>query len=239
MKRVRAIICDVYKTILDVREAPSDAEDRWRTLFEEALGSPPALTLEELAIRCRGIVLEDHREARGRGISYPEVNWPSVMKRALPMLDALPHDELDALIFHHAQLSRTLEMMPGCCAFLRKCAERGILLGIASNAQAYSLSELQLALREAGLDSTIFQPDLIFWSFQHGFSKPDPYIFQILRARLQNRRVESFETLMIGDREDNDLSPARTVGWETWLFLDGPGGSNRGDWRSLARALFE
>ena len=239
MKGVRAVICDVYRTILDVREAPIDAEERWRALFGGAFGRPPTLSLEELVARCRGIVLENHSEARGRGIPYPEVNWPSVMKRALPALDALPQVELDAFIFRHAQLSRTLKIMPGCAAMLRECARRQILLGIASNAQAYTLSELQLALNQVGLDSAIFQSDLTFWSFEHGFSKPDPHVFQILRARLQNRHIEDLETLMIGDRDDNDIAPAQTTGWRTWHLSDIANGSDGGDWTSLARSLFE
>ena len=238
MKHVRAIICDVYKTILDVREAPADAEGRWRTLFHQAFGSDPSVTLEGLAIRCRSVILEDHNEARARGISYPEVNWPSVLKRALPMLAALPQAELDTFIYEHAQLSRTLRIMSGCCEVLRQCAQCGILLGIASNAQAYTLREMHLALSESDLDASVFQSDLTFWSFEHGFSKPDPHVFQILRARLKNRHIESSETLMIGDREDNDLSPARAVGWKTWQFSDTSDDPPRGDWRSLARALF-
>jgi FMN phosphatase YigB (HAD superfamily) len=238
MTTVRAIICDVYKTILEVRNAPADADERWRALFTEALGSDPDLSLRELEARCRSIISEDHREARGRGIPFPEVNWPSVMKRALPMLDALPDEKLEALIFAHAQLCRTLQIMPHCCEVLRECAQRGILIGIASNAQAYTLQELRLALSEATLDAQIFQPDLTFWSFQHGFSKPDPHVFQILRARLKNRGIESSETLMIGDREDNDISPARATGWRTWQFSTSSNNSTRGDWRCLARALF-
>ena len=39
MKSVRAIICDVYNTILDVRKGPVDAEERWRSLAQRAFGS--------------------------------------------------------------------------------------------------------------------------------------------------------------------------------------------------------
>ena len=239
MKRMKAIICDVYRTILDVREPPADAEQRWGILFQGVFANVPALTLEQLASRCREITSEDHQEAHERGILYPEVNWPSVMKRALPVLDALPRADVDAFLFHHAQLCRTLRMMPGCAPVLRECMERGILLGVASNAQAYTLRELELALGEAGLNSSIFQSDLMFWSFEHGFSKPDPHVLEILRARLQNRCLRESETLIIGDREDNDIIPARATGWRTWQFSDEQNGLDQGDWRSLACALLE
>ena len=239
MKCVKAIICDVYRTILDVREPLADAEERWGILFRGVFGNVPALTLEQLAFRCREIASEDHQEARERGILYPEVSWPSVMKRALPELGALPGADVDAFLFEHAQLFRTLRIVPDCATVLRECIERGILLGIASNAQAYTLRELELALSRAGLDSSIFQSDLTFWSFEHGFSKPDPHVFEILRARLQNRCLPTSEALIIGDREDNDILPARAAGWRTWHFSNERNGPDQGNWRSLAHALFE
>ncbi|HEY6675490.1 MAG TPA: HAD family hydrolase [Terrimicrobium sp.] len=239
MNPVRAIIFDVYKTILDVGEAPLDAEKRWRNLLVQTLGSTLDVGLDELANRCAGIVREDHSEARGRGIDHPEVNWPTVMKRALPILNSLSEAKLANFIFHHAQLSRTLKLTPSCGSLLRRCVQSGILLGIASNAQAYTLRELQVALKKARLDLAIFQADLTFWSFQHGFSKPDPYVFQTLRARLLNRRIASAETLMVGDREDNDLLPAETIGWRRWQFSHCSENANRGNWESLARFLFD
>ena len=238
MKSVRAIIFDVYKTILDVGEAPLDAEKRWRKQFVQTFGNAPEVSLEELADRCESIVGEDHHEARGRGIDHPEVNWPTVMKRALPILNSLSEAKLANFIFRHAQLSRTLKLAPSCGSLLRQCVQNGILLGIASNAQAYTLRELRLALKGVHLDLAIFQPDLIFWSFQNGFSKPDPYVFQTLRARLLNRRIVSAETLMVGDREDNDLLPAGTVGWRTWQLSKSSEETNRGNWESFARFLF-
>jgi FMN phosphatase YigB (HAD superfamily) len=239
MKGIKAIICDVYRTILDVGEAPEDAEERWDLLFRGAFGRAPEISLEQLSVRCHDIISEDHQQAHMRGILYPEVNWSSVMSRALPWLEALPSDDFDRFLFDHAQLSRALRIMPGCAAVLRLCHERGILLGVASNAQAYTLRELELALREAGLNLSIFQSDLTFWSFEHGFSKPDPHVFEILRARLQNRCLSQSEALMVGDREDNDIAPARTTGWKTWRVSDLRNGLDAGNWKALGHALFE
>jgi FMN phosphatase YigB (HAD superfamily) len=239
MKNVRAIICDVYRTLLEVGEAPQDAEERWHLLCKEALRRPPEISLEQLSVRSRTIISEDHRQAHERGIIYPEVDWRSVMNRALPELNALAGWARDAFLFEHAQLSRSLRVMPDCATVLRECIARGILLGIASNAQAYTLKELDVALRQAGLDSSIFQPDLTFWSFEHGFSKPNPHVFEILRARLRNRCLSVSEALMIGDRDDKDIVPARATGWRTWRVSDDGNGSDQGSWRSLAGILFD
>jgi len=239
MSSVKAIVCDVYRTILEVGDPPTQAEPCWRKLFQNACHKDSPLTLPELTARCGEIISEDHRKSRARGIPHPEVDWPSVVTRALSDLDELPRAHLDEFLFQHAQLLRTIRIMPGCAEFFRRCIERGILLGVASNAQAYTLKELDSALGDGKLDRSIFQPDLTFWSFEHGFSKPDPHVFEILRARLQNRSIIASETLMIGDRLDNDIAPARKTGWRTWLFSADGHGPDRGDWRSVGQAFFE
>ena len=58
----------------------------------------------------------------------------------------------------------------------------------------------------------MFDPELRFWSFENGFSKPDPHVFRILTARLEARGISPSETLMVGDRFDNDIEPARAHG---------------------------
>ena len=237
MRGVKAIICDVYRTVLDVREPPANPSNSGASSFRACSAKFLRSPLSSLISMSR-FRLRSHQEARERGIRFPEVNWPTVMNRALPELDALPRANVDAFLFNHAQLFRSLRVVPGCATVLRECIERGILLGIASNAQAYTPRELELALNEVGLDLSIFQPDLMFWSFEHGFSKPNPHVFEILRARLQNRCLRESETLIIGDREDNDILPARAAGWQTWRFSDQRNGLDQGDWRSLTRALF-
>jgi putative hydrolase of the HAD superfamily len=106
-------------------------------------------------------------------------------------------------------------------------------LGIASNAQAYTGPELDAGLAEASLTSAVFAPDLVLWSWQLGFSKPDPYFFQVLLARLAARGIAPGEALMVGDRADNDIAPARAAGLMTWhLQAKGDGG-----WAALGAAL--
>ncbi len=114
---------------------------------------------------------------------------------------------------------------------------RPSLLGIASNAQADTLRELQEALAAHSVGLDLFERNLCFWSFEHGFSKPDPHVFRLLTARLRARRISADETLMVGDRLENDLEPARRQGWQTWQLIRFPasGGADSGDWAGLAR----
>ena len=63
--------------------------------------------------------------------------------------------------------------------------------------------------------------DLIIASAEEGLEKPDPRIFQLALSRagcLPQRAV------MIGDRLDNDIAPAKRLGFKTIWIRQGFGG---------------
>jgi len=53
-----------------------------------------------------------------------------------------------------------------------------------------------------------------------GLEKPDPAIFDLA---LRHAGCAASEPVMIGDRLDNDIRPARLLGWRTMRVLQGPG----------------
>jgi FMN phosphatase YigB (HAD superfamily) len=234
MKTPRAILCDVYRTILQITPAPVDAETRWQSLLARTFDRPPDLSLEELSGRADEFLKADHQAARALGIVYPEVDWKFVMQRALPELDSIGTTSADDFIFHHMQLLRTLGLMPGAGRFLGECIRRKIPLGIASNAQAYTLRELGEALHGSDVSLANFDRDLTCWSFENGFSKPDPHVFRILASRLKNRGIDSADCLMIGDREDNDIVPAAAQGFQTWRLDE----TEETGWTAFFQAVF-
>lgn len=228
---IRAVICDVYRTLLEVLPAPADAGLRWTRLTTGLFGTVPC-SPGELSDRCREIVAADHAAAIARGIQFPEVVWPAVVSRALPEFAMLDESARESFLFEHMQILRGLRLMPGSAEFLRECLARRMTLGIASNAQRYTLRELAAALADADLDIGIFDSDLTMWSWRLGFSKPNPHIFQALTARLAHRGIQPEETLMVGDRLDNDIEPARAFGWQTARIRD------ESNWRDLTEKLF-
>jgi putative hydrolase of the HAD superfamily len=183
------------------------------------------------------MVARQHEMARARGIPYPEVIWNSILSDVLPEFNELGSEQLDEFAFRASRVGRSTAMSRPAGLLLAALGREGFLLGIASNAQGYSVRELQMGLREADLEySQTFKPDLCFWSFQHGFSKPDPHVFQLLTFRLEARGIAPSEILMVGDRLDNDIKPAQTFGWRTWWLKADPG-DQAGDWHDLSRAL--
>lgn len=55
-------------------------------------------------------------------------------------------------------------------------------------------------------------------SFELGLEKPDPAIFQLA---LERARCSPSQAVMIGDRLDNDIRPARLLGWKTIRIMQG------------------
>ncbi len=234
---IRVVIFDVYKTLLEVGPPPVDADAGWTRLWREQFGEPARLSLPEFGDACAQIIVREHAIARRAGISFPEIFWPMVAIEALPELAPLSAPRRDYFLFRHAQLVRTLRLIPGAAATLRFLVDAGVPLGIASNAQPYTLRELDAALAETGLGRAVFDPALCFWSFDHGFSKPDPHVFRLLTARLCAAGIANTEALMVGDRLDNDIAPARVQGWQTWHLAPDSINATSGDWSRLQHWL--
>jgi putative hydrolase of the HAD superfamily len=214
--RIRAVIFDIYNTLLEKGPPPADAEQQWSALWQSKFGTNPRISLEEFAKECGRIITREHDAARAIGVKYPEMFWPQIMAEACPELVALPKEVREEFVFQHTRLRHTIRMMPGAAAALRAFSSDGLLLGLASNAQPYTLRELKQTLSEAGLDLDLFDPALTVFSFQIGFSKPDPHFFRLLTARLRVMGVQASETMMIGNSPENDVIPARAQGWQIW-----------------------
>lgn len=234
MNAPKAVIFDVYRTLLEVNPRDGDTEEAWGRLHRAVFGRDPEMSLTHLAERCQHLVSEDHAVAHAAGIPHPEVVWADVMKRALPALAECGASQQEDFLFDHIQLLRSLRLAPSAPSVLEECRRSGIVLGIASNAQPYTLRELGEALRPFGLSPDLFDPDLSLWSFANGFSKPDPHVFRLLAFRLERRGIAPGEALMIGDRLDNDIEPARAQGFQTWWLNESPDG----DWEALIRSRF-
>ncbi len=237
--KVRAVICDLYHTLLEVGPPPADAHQRWNKLGHATLAGLAPPSLEEFASRCDKIIAREHAAADAAGAEYPEVYWPAVAREAMPELACLSDQSCDEFLYQHAQLQRTIRLMAGAAKELRELRQARMQLGLASNAQPYSVRELEAALQSADLPSSLFRPELCFLSFQHGFGKPASRVFRLLTARLRALGIAPGETLMLGDREDNDVAPALAHGWQAWKLTPSPAqpGQRAGDWASLGAWL--
>ncbi len=91
---------------------------------------------------------------------------------------------------------------------LSKIENMGLKIRIIAN-QNYGSKE---RLKKFGLLKYI---DLVIASAEEGIAKPNPEIFKIALARAG---CESYEAVMVGDRLDNDVVPAKYIGMKTiWI----------------------
>ncbi len=235
---IRAVIFDIYKTLLEVLPPPSDAQERWTALCEKYADRTP-LSLDGFAEKTELLIQEHHAEAKAAGILHPEIYWPEIARGAWAELASLSKDQLDDFLFEHAQLQRTIRLMPGAAKVLIALSRIQMPLGIASNSQPYTLRELSAALQPHSLSMDLFHRDICFYSFEAGFSKPNPHVFRWLTARLKFLGRLPEETLMVGDRYDNDIVPAKAQGWQTWHLTETPDALTKlgGNWAGLRHFL--
>lgn len=231
--KIRAAILDIYGTLLEVGPPPKNADALWQKLFTDMLNAPPPLNRLEFSRRSSVNIAQRHAAAKARGIRWPEINWPSVVMEVIPSLAKLSARKQEDFILQQMQIGRSLRLAAYAARCLTQLNDDGVLLGIASNAQAYTLRELNTAFQGAGLNLSMFDREARFWSFENGFSKPDPHAFRILTARLEARGISPAETLMVGDRPDNDIEPARAFGWQTWQLTARPTREPSGNWSEL------
>jgi len=109
-------------------------------------------------------------------------------------------------------LFRTEDLYPDARACLTPLRKAGLFVGIAGN-QSRDMRDSMLAL---GLDA-----DVITTSEHLGFDKPSPKFFEALLAQTG---FSARDSAYVGDRVDNDILPARTVGMTTVFIERGPWG---------------
>jgi putative hydrolase of the HAD superfamily len=103
------------------------------------------------------------------------------------------------------------ELRPGIPELLIELHARGLKLGIVANQPARVVGKL----RTAGIAESF---DYLGISELMRLLKPDPRLFLSVCQALQ---VEPAECVMVGDRIDNDVAPARALGMRTVLLRHG------------------
>lgn len=103
------------------------------------------------------------------------------------------------------------QLRPEMDALLRRLAAGGLKLGVVANQP----ERMRARLERAGIGSLFAYQGL---SGETGYRKPDPRAFI---AAAEALGVAAAECLMVGDRIDNDIAPARALGMATIRFRTG------------------
>ena len=237
MADLRAIVFDVYGTLFisesgDISLAEqSDREDLMRQAFAHC-GVGPAREDTRLVDRFHETVHAFQDKRRAQGIAWPEVEIREVWRALLDdlhaeeVIDGPPPSpaRLEELAVTYECLSNRIWPMPGLRETLAAIRERGLLLGIVSNAQFYTP-----LLFEAFLGATVeelgFKEDCCVWSYREREGKPSTALYEKLAAALQTNSISPTQSLYVGNDVRNDILPSQRTGFKTALFA--------GDKRSL------
>lgn len=197
----------------------------------DAVGLGHAATIEaaadaNLGQRLAMLIQAEHAGARALGIRDPEVDILKVWQSLLGELGLEPSSmELARIALEYECRVNPVWPMPGSAELLATLRERGLVLGIVSNAQFYTPLILEALLGQAptelGLD-----PHCSAWSYQVGEAKPSTAIYRVaLQGLARAHRIRPEQVLYVGNDRRKDIGPARRLGLRTALFA--------GDARSL------
>lgn len=125
---------------------------------------------------------------------------------------------------------RRFQLRSGIDRLLADLAGRGVRLGLVANQPAAILADLQAA----GIAGVFGDLSV---SGTTGLRKPDPRLFLHACAALA---VEPADCIMVGDRIDNDIAPARLLGMAAIRFRTGRhAGQQPRSWREVPDAEVE
>lgn len=167
-----------------------------------------------------------HKSAKESGIDFPEVEITRIWSRLIDDFcrqDLLAPDEnpdrILRLAIEYECRVNPVWPMPGAKETLQTLKNRGIRLGIVSNAQFYTPLILEALFGES-TDSLGFDPALCVWSYKEQCAKPSNELFQKLE-----KGIDLSSALYVGNDMLNDIWTASRAGCRTILFA--------GDKRSL------
>lgn len=229
---VRAVLFDLYGTLLACRHDPVSRQDpaRQASRFAAALraagwrpsGSVAGRRAAELF---HSLIKKELRNKRRAGIAHPEVEvggiWAEAAGRLArdKLIPAPPSRRMIAAMAVEAELRlNPVWPMPGAAETLRGLRRRGIRIGIVSNAQFYTPLLLRWLVLN-GLLPDAFDQRLAIYSYSLGEAKPSPRpLGKLLGACRRRFGITPAETICIGNDIRNDLLPAVRLGARTALF---------------------
>ena len=194
--------------------------DLYGTLFVSGAGEVGATTETSTDPRLLDAIRSRHEAARAAGVDHPEIDIQEIWRELLGGDAALAKTRA----VDYEWRVNPVWPMPGAGEVLRALRDRGLLLGIVSNAQFFTPPLFEALLGEDAA-SLGFDPDACAWSYVLGRAKPSPLVYRHAMKAWAQRGIRPGEILMVGNDMRNDVLAAAGCGLRAALFA--------GDARSL------
>jgi putative hydrolase of the HAD superfamily len=222
---IHCVLFDIYGTLLisasgDIslaqnKKQPTDKIEQLIKKFE--IKSDPQTLMNAL----KQVIASTHQAKREKGILFPEVEIDRIW---MQVLNNRRREFVRKFALEYELTVNPVYPMPHLEELLQTCRSKKIQMGLISNAQFYTAYLFKWLLGAAPEDLG-FHPDLIFLSYQMGYAKPSPELFQAAADALKKMNIQTQAVLFMGNDMLNDIFPAKRIGFKTALFA--------GDKRSL------
>jgi len=245
LKGVRAVVWNLYGTLLRITDGEllqlHHLELRMQVALEKTIAEfnmwnsmtrRPGAPWEYLLTKYRGFLEEMELSARVPAGEFPHVNSTILWLRLFGLLGHKDYqydrdfygtpEELSekAAYFFHASL-QGVEAAPEAVTALTALSRAGLVQGLLSDAQPFSLVQTLRAFRQQTTVpplQELFDPGCLVLSHQFGVRKPSPTLFAVCVERFAERGIEPREILYVSNRLPGDLAVARQFGMKTALY---------------------
>ncbi len=225
MQPFSAMIFDVYGTLLISGAGDIGMGRRPIERFDELHGLLKRFGIDRTPQSLLGaldLAIENaHHIRQQQGIDYPEIDIVRVWQRVLGIHDLT---RVKAFALEYELIVNPVYLMPGAAELLLASNIQNLPTGIISNAQFSTVYLLEWFLGGT-LEQCGFDPRLLFFSWREEHAKPSTVMFSRAKAVLLGMGVPVRSVLYVGNDMQNDILPAKSVGFNTALFA--------GDRRSL------
>ena len=222
---IECILFDIYGTLFisgagDIsmaRQSSPQISKLKKLIAKFEIDVAPRLLVEKLR---QGIEAR-HQQLMQGGIDIPEIEIDIIWQDLLAFNDI---EQARNFAIEYELIANPVYPMPNLAKLLRACRQQNCRMGLISNAQFFTplLFEWFLGADAAALG---FSPQLIIMSYQTGYAKPSPVLFETAAAKIKAGGIARSSTLVVGNDMLNDIYPAKRMGFQTALFA--------GDARSL------
>ena len=237
---IKAVMFDLYGTLMvsaagdisttvrnsrgnsNFRQGPGHHGAPFTSALETAGIAAAGKTADEDSLQTLffSLISMEHENLKKTGNPSPEVNiikiWETLLKDA--GFETADTEKIQIASAAYEAIVNKTWPMPGLSETLENLRKAGLAMGIISNAQFYSKLLFDAYLEKSAAESG-FEPQLCFWSYEHGISKPDPFLFKKAAEVLnKEKNIPLSAVVFIGNDMLNDIKPAAEAGMKTILF---------------------
>lgn len=253
LRDIQVAIFDVYGTLINYWDNSFGDQESKRVELLSALrktadrfGFTPILDTIDSSKRAEetlydfyhGLIVMKHDQSISEGKSFPEVKIEEIWNIILSILIRNGYDLDSNMIGSRTDFSRIIAyyynfhslkrgFFEGVVPALKSLKAQNIKLGILSNAQFYTPIDLSLFIRDQDEELVdfmeLFEPELIFFSYENGVAKPNKMLYEKLFDALYEINTLPSETVFIGNDLAVDIQAAQEIGMKTALFAGNRG----------------